>query len=178
MPSITEFAAIKLKAPYTVYTDPLPNLLELVRKRQSNWSSYEFYYFTDINDDTTAYLITGWDSVPAHHEWIKSDGNQELLQLFEPYMESVSLRHLDMPFDQDIFQAKQIVYEHENEKTMGKEGPESGSPRREVVWTGRAIDLEDPDSGYHHLTIFSRAWEEGSEVNKNRIILKRLDRME
>ena len=44
-------------------------------------------------------LLSGWEDVPAHHAWIASDGNQELLKLLGPHLNIELLVHLDVPFE-------------------------------------------------------------------------------
>ncbi|KAJ2921739.1 hypothetical protein H1R20_g15353, partial [Candolleomyces eurysporus] len=148
MLTITEFASLKLKAPYKVTSDPLPELFTLVRERQSAWSSYPLLYFTDTSDKSIVHILSGWDSVSAHEEWIKSDGNQDLLKRFASYLEDVTLRHLDVTFDKDKFDVPYIVYRNTAEGTEPNGEEADGLSTRTV--SGQ--DLEHPDSGSHSLT--------------------------
>ncbi|RXW20456.1 hypothetical protein EST38_g5394 [Candolleomyces aberdarensis] len=146
--TITEFASLKLKAPYTVTSDPLPELFNLVRERQSAWSSYPLFYVTDTSDKSIVHILSGWDSVSAHEEWIKSDGNQDLLKGFASYLEDVTLRHLDVPFAKDRLNVPYIVYRNT------PEGTEPKGKEADGLTTVSGQDLEHPDSGLHSLTFF------------------------
>jgi hypothetical protein len=158
--TITEFALLKLKAPYTVTSDPLPELLKLVRERQSAWSSFPLLFFTEANDKSIVYILSGWDSVAAHEEWIKSEGNQDLLKKFGSYLEDVTLRHLDLAFDEGTFNVPYIVYRNTPE---GVElGEEAGG-----LSTASGQDLEHPDSGLHTLIFLE---ERPSNSNEDRIL--------
>lgn len=159
--TITEFASLKLKGPYT--SDPLPELLKLVQERQSAWSSYPLLLFTDANDKSIVHILSGWESVNAHNEWIKSEGNQDLLTKFASYLEDVTLRHLDVPFDKDKFGAPYIVYRNTPEDTQAVE--EGG------LLTASGQDLENPDSGLHRLTFFQ---EKPSYSNAGDKIMERI----
>jgi len=44
-------------------------------------------------------LLSGWADVAARHEWIASEGNQELLRLLGPYLDVEGLDHLDIEPD-------------------------------------------------------------------------------
>ncbi|KAJ2924001.1 hypothetical protein H1R20_g13090, partial [Candolleomyces eurysporus] len=148
--AITEFASLKLKAPHTVTSDPFPELFKLVREGQSAWSSYPLLYFADTSDQSVMYILSGWESVSAHEEWIKSDGNQDLLKRFASYLEDVTLRHLNVTFDKDRFDVPYIVYRNTPEGTEPKGEEADGLSARTV--SGQ--DLEHPDSGSHSLTFF------------------------
>ena len=169
--TITEFASLKLNAPYTVTSDPLPELLKLVRERQSAWSSYPLLYFTDASDKSVVHILSGWDSVSAHEEWIKSEGNQDLLKNFASYLEDVTLRHLNFAFDEGRFNVPYIVY---------RNTPEGVEPKAEEVGglsTVSGQDLEHPDSGLHSLTSFKEGPSYSSEeepTSQNCKILERV----
>ncbi|THV07348.1 hypothetical protein K435DRAFT_574949, partial [Dendrothele bispora CBS 962.96] len=97
---ITELAILRLSHPTTTTftTPPIPAHFALLSQRQSAWSGYPLTFYHNITDPSFIYLLSGWDSVAAHGEWIKSDENQELLELLGPYLTVEQLAHLDMDF--------------------------------------------------------------------------------
>ncbi|KAK0473582.1 hypothetical protein IW261DRAFT_1657507, partial [Armillaria novae-zelandiae] len=75
----------------------LRDLLVRLRKNQGAWSGFPVYFYTK-DSERVLYLISGWQSVSAHEEWIASDKNQALLQLFEPHVQITDFVHLDVEF--------------------------------------------------------------------------------
>ncbi|KAK7463536.1 hypothetical protein VKT23_006884 [Stygiomarasmius scandens] len=140
---ITELAILKLNPPNTLTTSPIPEHFALLQTRQSAWSSYPLRFYYNIANPSLIYLLSGWDSVDAHGEWIKSDGNQELLKLLGPYLTVEQLAHLDMDSgDMPEGQESQDLLIAKNVGLQGVEGR----------WVGGGIDLEDASRPFYHLS--------------------------
>ncbi|KAF6763792.1 hypothetical protein DFP72DRAFT_873396 [Ephemerocybe angulata] len=157
--TITELAILPLKPPHTVHNPRVEELFQMVHKRQSDWSSYPVLYFAD-EAGTTIYLLSGWENVAAHQELMKSDGNQEMLGLFQEYidLEKMKLRHLDIPFEKDgrLVEAEFLGYASQTE---GGE-VEAGEGH---TWKAEGRDLEEEaGSGTHHIAAYTQAPVDGT----------------
>ncbi|TFK30267.1 hypothetical protein FA15DRAFT_631309 [Coprinopsis marcescibilis] len=177
---ITELAILRLNQPY--HSDPLPSLLELVVARQSLWPKFAVIYLCDPRDDKTLYILAGWDSVKVHEEWIQSEGNQELLTLFKPYMVEVSLRHFDIDFNR-------IPLDDHNCTAIGWQSTKAEEAVSElllqsldgVIWKGRGVEIED-NLRMHELLVFGipsfadlpQAEPNLAQESANLLVLKRL----
>ncbi|KAE9394414.1 hypothetical protein BT96DRAFT_745958, partial [Gymnopus androsaceus JB14] len=67
-----------------------------VAERQSAVSGYPVVFFESVHSGSIFYLISGWTSVSAHHFWIESQANQELLALLTGIVGIKGLVHLDI----------------------------------------------------------------------------------
>ncbi|PBK63598.1 hypothetical protein ARMSODRAFT_861174, partial [Armillaria solidipes] len=94
--TITEFAELQFHSADFLSQPSLRDLLLRLRTNQSAWSGFPVYFYTAKNSEKVIYLISGWQSVPAHEEWIASDENQTLLKLFEPHVQITDFVHLDV----------------------------------------------------------------------------------
>lgn len=96
---VTEFASFAFKPGHS-HSDPaISALFGKVASWQSAWSGFPLLYYTNPAVPTEIHLITGWSSVDAHDAWIASAPNQELLAVFTPYIDILSMVHLDIDFD-------------------------------------------------------------------------------
>ncbi|KIP08736.1 hypothetical protein PHLGIDRAFT_38913, partial [Phlebiopsis gigantea 11061_1 CR5-6] len=68
-------------------------------QRQSAWSGHPLLFFRHETTPAIISLISGWKDVPAHHEWIASEGNQELLREAKAILTAKDFHHLEMNFD-------------------------------------------------------------------------------
>ncbi|KAI0314406.1 hypothetical protein OF83DRAFT_1063849 [Amylostereum chailletii] len=84
--TITEFTILTFRSSDTTFHSPtLTSLFTLLSERQSSHSGYPLHFYTNASDPCELFLTSGWRDVPAHHDWIASQGNQELLLLPESY---------------------------------------------------------------------------------------------
>lgn len=102
--TVTEVAIIPLTHPITKDNPTLPE--SLIRKFKTakaileSASGHKFYHFQQIEDPSITYVIGQWDSVATHYEFISSEENQKLLELFKTDITSsedrnMALWHLD-----------------------------------------------------------------------------------
>ncbi|KAK0187194.1 hypothetical protein F5146DRAFT_766602 [Armillaria mellea] len=96
--TITEFVELQFHSVDFLSQPSLRDLLLRLRTNQGAWSGFPVYFYTTKDSENILYLISGWQSVPAHEEWIASDENQTLLKLFEPHVQITDFVHLDVEF--------------------------------------------------------------------------------
>ncbi|KAH8813829.1 hypothetical protein DL96DRAFT_1505161 [Flagelloscypha sp. PMI_526] len=97
---VTELATFTLK-PSVLPNDPiLLNILDSASVQQSKWSGIPLLFFQD--GQTRIYLLSGWQSVEAHYEWIATDENKKLMEQLTPLIENVELVHLDIDFEKSF----------------------------------------------------------------------------
>ncbi|KAJ4477268.1 hypothetical protein J3R30DRAFT_3244556, partial [Lentinula aciculospora] len=101
--TITVFATLEVLASSNVQSiiqPPLINHLSLVAEKQSAVSGFPILFFESLSPESksTFYLISGWTSIAAHHEWIQSQTNQELLVLLKDIVSVKGLAHIDVDF--------------------------------------------------------------------------------
>ncbi|KAG7442232.1 uncharacterized protein BT62DRAFT_451803 [Guyanagaster necrorhizus] len=94
---VTEFAELQFGSPDFSSQSSLRDLLLRLRTNQATWSGFPVCFYTE-SSGKTLYLNSGWQSVPAHEEWIAGDENQTLLKLFEPHVQITDFVHLDVEF--------------------------------------------------------------------------------
>ncbi|KDN49696.1 hypothetical protein RSAG8_01761, partial [Rhizoctonia solani AG-8 WAC10335] len=143
---VTEFAILRLKQDTTSLKDPeLIAGLGRVSSEQSAWSTFPLNWFTYPADgDTFVCILSQWDDVPAHQEWIDSPQNQALLKLLLPKLEIHAFCHVDLHASNsgveldDILQAKQLSWRKltEGERVAG-EGQKGDA-------CGWAVDTPEP----------------------------------
>ncbi|CAE6416281.1 unnamed protein product [Rhizoctonia solani] len=144
---VTEFAILRLKPENTSLNDPeLIAGLRRVSSEQSTWSTFPLYWFTYSSDgDTFVCILSQWEDVPAHQEWIDSDQNQALLKLLSPKLEIHSFCHIDLHASKlgvelgDVFLANQLSWRKltEGERVAGGE-------ERKGDACGWAVDTPEP----------------------------------
>ncbi|KZV68323.1 hypothetical protein PENSPDRAFT_551567, partial [Peniophora sp. CONT] len=93
--TVTELAILVLNPGCTLPSADLSPHFALLSSRQSAWSGYPLRFYMQGNK---VILLSGWTDVPAHHAWIASEGNQELLKLLLPHIGIDLMVHLDVPF--------------------------------------------------------------------------------
>ena len=95
---VTEVATLELVFPHTWDSPAVRVFFEMLAARQADWSGYPLCFFEDLENPRTIYLITLWESVPAHYEWIASAQNQELLERVKEtnILKVVELKHVDV----------------------------------------------------------------------------------
>ncbi|SJL06619.1 uncharacterized protein ARMOST_09961 [Armillaria ostoyae] len=95
--TITEFAELQFHSADFLSKPSLRDLLLRLRTNQGAWSGFPVYFYTK-DSEQVLYLISGWQSVLAHEEWIASGENQTLLKLFEPHVQITDFVHLNVEF--------------------------------------------------------------------------------
>ncbi|KAK0200354.1 hypothetical protein DFS33DRAFT_1387564 [Desarmillaria ectypa] len=95
--TITEFAELQFQSATFLSQPSLRDLLLRLRTDQGAWSGFPVYFYMK-DSEKVLYLISGWQNVPAHEEWIASDENQTLLKLFKPHVQITDFVHLDVEF--------------------------------------------------------------------------------
>jgi hypothetical protein len=89
---ITELAFLPVKDDALPLTSPQlhPHFVTLAAQ-QSAHSRYKLHFFQSISDPSLIILLSGWESVEAHNEWIAGEKNQALLKAFAPVMDMTRL---------------------------------------------------------------------------------------
>lgn len=147
--TITEFAILLFKSPPD-FTDPtLQSLFHKLSAWQSECSGFPLRFFTNPEKLLEVYLVTGWTSVAAHEAWIRGDRNQELLRVFEPYVDIPRVRmvHVDVDFEaipQDAGCTGSVVVVERYAGARSFEGKNSDGCAWELV--GRDLALDDRDA--------------------------------
>ena len=95
---VTEFVKFRFKEPYTLDNEEVCSQFRKVSAWQSEWSNYPLTFYKSVEDPALLYLLSGWKDVDAHGEWIKSERNQNLLQIFDPILTIVDFVHLKIDF--------------------------------------------------------------------------------
>lgn len=94
---ITELALLRL-TPDTCRTSPtLASALSTAKTAMESFTSYPFYFYTQVEDPAYIYVIGRWDSLAQHvDEWIPSDANQDILKSVKGLVDVVWLVHMDL----------------------------------------------------------------------------------
>ncbi|KAI0647464.1 hypothetical protein C8Q79DRAFT_629654 [Trametes meyenii] len=163
---VTEIATLKLVPPFVWISPEVQSFFSAVSTQQAAWSGYPLHYFEDTFN-ANVYILTGWLSVPAHHEWIKSDQNQALLVRGKSLIDVVGLRHgrLQMELDEALWAIVE-QWETEEDAKTGVDGVEgnTGAVVETPSWVNRI-------TGYTS----EEAFREGAtRAVKGAIFLKRL----
>lgn len=180
---ITELAILSLSHPYTTLTPNLKQTFLIATAAQAVWSSYPVYLFSDSHPSnpgdgqgaSAVYLVSGWESVDAHYEWIKSGENQRWMKELGQWLGEVQLRHLDFAFDKEGLDVECVVYRH---RKLREERGEAEEKAEGVGWSAIGKDLEDLESGYHQLTAYpdanALAAMEAPAEGETRVVLERI----
>ncbi|KAG6836790.1 hypothetical protein H0H93_003211 [Arthromyces matolae] len=81
---VTEIATFSVVEPDTLHSEPIASLLEQGIRSQINFSSQPVYLFTEVTNERSVYLISGWGSIDQHMESTKSQVNQEVMSVLVP----------------------------------------------------------------------------------------------
>ncbi|KAJ3014373.1 hypothetical protein NUW54_g1320 [Trametes sanguinea] len=125
---VTEIATLRLNSPHIWDSPASQSFFADVAAQQAAWSGYLLHYFQDTSDPLVIYILTGWESVSAHFDWIKSEQNQKLLERGEGLMEVVGLQHVNLGVE--LKNAQFVVLEQwqrGTEEDVGEEREEVGS---------------------------------------------------
>ena len=106
--TVTEFATLKLVSPHTWTSPDVQAFFQTLSAQQGAWSGYPLRFFADTTDSQLIYLITGWESVAAHYEWIASEQNQALLERAKGMIEVEGLAHAEV--DSERADAQFVVW--------------------------------------------------------------------
>jgi hypothetical protein len=155
--TVTEFAVLQLLEPHTIASPSIRSFFIKLSQCQGAWSGYPLLFFQHHTSPKTIYLVSGWRDVPAHNDWIASDGNQELLREADPILAVIDFRHLQIDFEtlpQDVSQMTLEILPH---GLSGAEGnadsiADVGCRHSEVLWQGTGRALEEPLKGWYRLT--------------------------
>ncbi len=132
--TVTEFATLKLLSPHTWDAPDIQAFFRTLSVQQGAWSGYPLRFFADTTDPQLIYLITGWESVPAHYEWIASEQNQKLLERGKGMLEVEGLAHAEV--DSERGDAEFVVWKQwklqEGESVAERDG------------AGLVVDQEGP----------------------------------
>lgn len=120
--AVTELATLAIKPPHAVDTPALIEGLREVAKKQAAWSGFPLHFFYD--GASRIYLISGWESVEAHNEWIRSEVNQGLLVMLDEYLGVEDFMHLDVELDEKFLEQKTISCDRHGDEfsSRGKGG--------------------------------------------------------
>src|SRR5260221_4176618 len=95
---VTELATFRFKVPHTLNDSEVRSQFQKLSSWQSGWSKYPLTSYNAVDDPAIVYLVSGWEDVQAHMKWIESDGNQELLRIFDSILSIVDFAHLEIEF--------------------------------------------------------------------------------
>jgi len=103
-------------------------------------------FYNSTEDPALVYLISGWDNISAHMEWIESERNQTLLKIFDPILSIVNFVHLEIDFAQlppetQVLAFKKVV---ENEEDILDHAIRS--EEGENLWSGQGRAIEKPEN--------------------------------
>ncbi|TFK36384.1 hypothetical protein BDQ12DRAFT_686810 [Crucibulum laeve] len=142
---ITEFAVLELNKPHKFHSSPILDFFRLLSKRQSEYSSFPLVFFEDSKAPSTIYLLSGWRDAEHHMEWIRSEGNQELLQLLGPYLHVKELLHLGIDFGGLPIEGTEYLvfkkYQSENDVDAV-----DGQRASNIAWSSLGVNVES-DAG-------------------------------
>ncbi|PAV23973.1 hypothetical protein PNOK_0104100 [Pyrrhoderma noxium] len=144
---ITELATLQLK-PGKTWADILP-LIQTASREQSSWSGYPLYFFDDIHTPGLFYLLSGWESVHAHEQWIASPTNQDLVKALTPNCDVLGLRHLIISPDESWKDAAMMLY------VRTEEGKQPSLPEVNLVWKGFGGDAEGKNKDIVYLIVYN-----------------------
>ena len=93
---VTEIATLRLVSPRTWDSSDVQSFFKAFSDAQIEWMVSPSGYFEDASDPSIVYVVKGWGSVVAHHEWIASTLNQELLKKVKGLLEVEGLVHAEL----------------------------------------------------------------------------------
>jgi hypothetical protein len=145
---ITEFATFRFKEPFTLDSDEVRTKFRTLSIWQSEWSKYHLTFYNATEDPALVYLISGWDNISAHMEWIESERNQTLLKIFDPILSIVDFVHLEIDFAQippetQVLAFKKVI---ENEKDIDYAIRSEEFVEGEKLWSGQGRAIEKTEN--------------------------------
>ncbi|KAH9852740.1 hypothetical protein C2E23DRAFT_148146 [Lenzites betulinus] len=167
---VTEIAVLKLLSRHSWDSAETRSFFAAVASQQAAWSGYPLHYFQDTSDASVVYILTGWESVPAHWEWIKSEPNQKLLELGKGLIEVVGLNHVY--FAPDLHGVDCVVLE----QWEGERGEVRDCKEKAVVDVEGKVE-ENPEQAYGLRGFAAGMREEGwggERVEGRTVYLRRL----
>lgn len=168
--SVTEFAVLEARAPYTVDSPIVRAFLQRVAQRQSTWSGYPLLFFRHEKTPAIIFLISGWKDVPAHYEWIASEGNQELLGEAESILAVKDFHHLEINFDTMPLDVSHLSWEvlpgsATGDDRRSAESSSDGAPF-DPVWLSTGKVLEEEGGELYRLKGFKTGGE-GADLTRS-----------
>ncbi|OAX37122.1 hypothetical protein K503DRAFT_743210 [Rhizopogon vinicolor AM-OR11-026] len=150
---ITEFASLSLMSPNKLSDPHVVDLFSKLSSWQASASGYPLCFFTNQHELREVYLVTGWNDVAAHEEWIKSARNQELLEIGGKFLDVIGMVHLDLDFSEFPVGAESLVCA----RSVGTDGQsEEAKPDNEVQvqggWTRYGKDVQEISTGVYYFT--------------------------
>ena len=162
--TITEFATLEILE--SDGTADSPQVLQFFRKvsqRQTSWSGYPLLFFQDASSPRIIYLISGWQDIPAHNEWIASEGNQELLREMISVMAVKDFKHLNCDFRTMPLDISCIMLEVVPD---GQSVDHEKTDDARAAWQCEGRALERPSDGLYRLRGYKVA-DEGKHPQVN-----------
>jgi len=143
---ITEFVTFRFKEPFTLESDEVRTKFCTLSNWQSEWSKYHLTFYNATEDPALVYLISGWDNISAHMEWIESERNQTLLKIFDPILSIVDFVHLEIDFAQippetQVLAFKKVAENEEDTIDHAIWSEEGGK-----LWSGQGRAIEKPEN--------------------------------
>ncbi|KZT38270.1 hypothetical protein SISSUDRAFT_1047212 [Sistotremastrum suecicum HHB10207 ss-3] len=144
---VIELATLEIKGG----SEPGAQLLAQLKSggaAQAQWSNYPVYFFSDVEQPSTIYLVGGWDSVDAHEEWIVSSKNQKIMAGLIPLLDVKDLSHIqgDVSIVSPDTQLLVIKRQKTNENTDRGVDHVVAWNTREVSWMMEGLSA-DHDNG-------------------------------
>ena len=148
---VTEFVEFRFKEPYTVDNAEVCSQFRKVSAWQSEWSNYPLTFYKSVEDPALLYLLSGWKDVDAHGDWIKSERNQNLLQIFDPILRIIDFAHLAIDFADIPSDTRMLLFREE--ESDSSENPTHWQDLEEHLkevksWCGQGRAIEKPRE-YH-----------------------------
>lgn len=164
---VTEFAILEARAPYTVDSPIIQTFLQKVAQRQAAWSGYPLLFFRDSKTPAIIFLISGWKNIPAHQEWIASDGNQDFLREMQDILEVRAFHHLEINFETipsnvSCLTWQTLPYDHAESEGRPALGSGIDGIMSKAVWEGSGRVLDGDEEGWHKLRAYITSTEEGA----------------
>ncbi|OBZ65762.1 hypothetical protein A0H81_14280 [Grifola frondosa] len=136
--TITELATLEIVSPFSWDSPEIQSFFRAASESQSAWSGYPLFFFQDKCVVKEIYLLSGWESVEAHMDWIASPRNKELLllKLGEGLFHVASLVHMNIDFSKIPRDTTYIVWGSTKErKHMAMVMVGTVGKQREKCWT-------------------------------------------
>ncbi len=145
---VTEFVTFRFKEPYTLDNEEVRSQFRKVAAWQSEWSNYPLTFYKSVEDSALLYLVSGWKDVDAHGEWIKSERNQNLLQIFDPILTIVDFVHLEMDFAVIPSDSQVLLFSEEEHNGSEQSIQDLGNLKGVKSWCGQGRAIEKPREYY------------------------------
>lgn len=162
--TVTEFAVLEACAPYTADSPIIRAFLDKVAQRQAAWSGYPLLFFRHSKTPAIIFLISGWKDIPAHNEWIVSEGNQELLREAQEILGVNDFHHLEINFETMPPNVSGFTWEVLPGGEAQGVGASGNGSTSEAVWEGAGKVLDGDEEQIYRLRGYVAPTEDGTDL--------------